>query len=146
MVFPLLRKVAEEIEKKEVGGDEENSKKDESAPAGEEEPATEEEKEPPAEMAGEQVAAGPVDPMVVMGFFASNSNITDDQFHSFAEQSGFNIHEAESIAYQLASAFMEMIRGGKGYNIDMNSVDPQQLEMGLAIEAEHTSNPSLQKK
>jgi len=90
--------------------------------------------------------AQPIDPMAIMDFFASNYDITDDQFHSFAEQNGFNIHEAEEIAYNLASAFMQMIRGGRGYNLDANSVDPQQLKWGMIIESEHSSIPAIQKK
>ncbi len=141
MKFELLEKLADEMENYE----EEDEKK--KAQPGEEEPASKEEGEDAEEMGQEQGAAsGTVDPIAVMNFFSSQGKISDADFHSFCEQNGFNIHEAESLAYGLAQKLMQFIRGGKGANLDPNTVDPRQLEWGIQIEAEHTDCPSIQKK
>lgn len=143
MISPLFTKLAEEVEKQFPP----KKKEENGAPPGEEEQATEEEEEGAEEQGEEQVAAsGTIDPKAVMDFFAQQGKIDDAAFHSFCEQNGFNVHEAESIAYSMAQKLMQILRGGKGANLDPNTVDPQQLEWGLQIESEHTDCPALQKK
>lgn len=145
MITPMLTKLADEINKQFPPQKE--KKENGTPPPGEEEEATEEEEEGAEEKEEEQGAAtGTVDPKVVMDFFAKPGKITDADFHAFCEQNGFNVHEAESIAYSLAQALMSIVRGGKGAGLDPNQVDPQQLEWGLEIEKEHTDMPCLQKK
>jgi hypothetical protein len=134
MTSPFLCKIAQEIDKsiegekdikkKEVLGEQSFEEGPEARPA----------------------PTGAIDPVAVMDFFANNDGITDEQFHSFAEQNGFDVDAAEGIAYQLAKRYMEIIRGGAGYGLDPNSVDPQQLEWGMIIESEHSGDPAMQKK
>jgi len=137
-----------ELLKKLANGVEEEEKKSPNAPVGEEEGAVSEEPEEAEEAEQEEAAAtGTVNPVAVMDFFAQQQgNITDADFHSFCEQNGFNVHEAESIAYGLAQKLMQILREGKSVGLDPNTVDPQQLEWGMKIESEHTSCPALQKK
>ena len=147
--YVMLYKLAEEVEEKPFDKKGENpfAKKDEKAPKGEEEGAKSEEQDEPQEQVEEQQAAsGTVDPVVVMDFLASSGTIDDAAFHAFAEENGFNVHEAEAIAYNLAQRFVAFLRGGKSAGMDIGSVDPQQLEMGMQIEKEHTDCPCLQKK
>lgn len=144
MSIEFLKKLANDIE------EEESKKKDENdsseIPQGEEEPATQEETDEPEEAAAEQQSAGPVDPLPIMEFFKQQGPITDAAFHSFCEQNGYNVHQAEAVAYKLAQKAMTVLGGGNGAGIDPNQVDPQQLEMGMQIESKHTACPAIQKK
>jgi len=144
MMSPILTKLAREIEQEE--------KNQSSEPEPKEEALSQEDGSVNTESSDDTTEEHPaapntsIDPLAIMDFFATNSGATDEQFHSFAEQNGFNLEAAESIAYQLASKYMEALRGGKGYGLDPNSVDPQQIEWGIAIESEHSSDPAMQLK
>ena len=133
-MFELLKKIA-------AAEDEEQKPEEES-----EEPESEEATETPVEEAAEPAPNGSVDPYAIMDFFADPSPVTDSNFHAFCEQNGFDVHQAEAVAYKLAQKYIECIRGGKGYNFDLNTVDPQQIEIGMKIEAEHSADPIMQKK
>jgi len=95
---------------------------------------------------GAAVPGGATHPSTVIDFLASNPNPDDESFHEFAEQNGLDIHSAESIAYALASKYVQFLRGGKSAGMDMSTVNPQELEMGLQVESEHTDDPTTQKK
>lgn len=95
---------------------------------------------------GQPAATGAVNPIAVMDFLGSGGPIDDAAFHSFAEQNGMDVHQAEAVAYKLAQRFVSFLRGGKSQGMDMSSIDPQQLEMGMKIEAEHADDPIIQKK
>ena len=95
---------------------------------------------------GAVVPGGSADPTAIIDFFAQNPNPDDEAYHEFAEQQGFDVHSAEQIAYALAGKYVMLLRGGKSLDADMSSVDPQQLEMGMQVESEHTDDPATQKK
>jgi hypothetical protein len=82
----------------------------------------------------------------VFDFFAQNPAPNDEAYHEFAESNGFDIHAAESAAYALAGKFIAFIRGGKSQGLDPNSVDPEQLQIGIEIESEHSADPTTCKK
>lgn len=118
-------------------------------PKEKEEPKKESKEEPKFEQKKEvegPVSASPIDGNVIINFFKENPSPTDDDFHSFCEENGFDTHVAESAAYRLAGFFVEFLSGGKGYGLNPDQFDPIQIEKGLQIESEHTSNPILQMK
>ena len=105
------------------------------------------------EIPGNEAAEGPsvpgtgsIDPKSIFDFFTQNPTPTDEQFHEFAESKGFDVQAAEAAVYVLAGKFVMFLRGGKSQGLDPNSVDPEQLEMGISVEAEHSADPATQKK
>ena len=136
MSIELLMKLAEEEEKNPF------AKKDEKEV---EEPESEEATETPEEEAAEG-HGGTADPKAIMEFFAQPGTIMDADFHAFAEQNGFDVHQAEAVAYVLAQKYMALLRGGAGAGMDPNTVDPQELEMGMEAEGKHTECPCTRKK
>lgn len=105
--------------------------------------------QPPAEQ-GQPPAAGSggVDFGAVVDFFAQNPDPNDDAFHAFCEQNGFDPHQAGAMAYSLATIAVKLLRGGRSGDpgFDINSVDPDELQMGIEVESEHIDDPSIQKK
>lgn len=92
-------------------------------------------------------STGSIDPTVIIDFLSQNPAPTDQDFHQFAESQGIDTHQAESIAYALAGRYVMLLRGGKsGGQSDTSSIDPQQLEQGIQVETEHTSDPTTAKK
>jgi hypothetical protein len=87
-----------------------------------------------------------IDPTAVFDFFAQNPAPNDEAYHEFAESNGFDVHAAEAAAYALAGKYIMFLRGGKSQGLDPNSVDPEQLQMGIDIESEHSDDPTTRKK
>lgn len=85
---------------------------------------------------------------VVIDFFEQNPNPVDDAVHQYAEENGYDNHQFENVIYRLATIAAELLRGGRSseMELDVATVDPQQLEMGVEIEYEHTTNPAIAKK
>jgi len=140
MSIDLLTKLAEEVDappfaKKEGGEEKEPVEEEESEEA---EVVPEEETEAPV--------GGAVDPMAIMEFFAQSNPVTDADFHAFAEQNGFDVHQAEAVAYKLAQKFMMFLRGGPGAGVDPNTIDPVALDAGMQAEAQSYPDPVIQKK
>lgn len=100
----------------------------------------------------EQPAAVPVgagiDGQAVLDFFAENPAPKDSDYHSFAEQNGWDPSEAEEAAYRLAGLMATFLKEGKfaesGRSVD--EFDPHQVEIGLEVEAEHSNDPVIQLK
>lgn len=78
--------------------------------------------------------------VALIDLFAQNADLTDDDFHAFAEQLGIDVHMAEQAAYKLAGIAARFIRGGKlaESGLTYDDLDPEQLQMGIEIEQEHT--------
>jgi len=81
----------------------------------------------------------------VVAFFSENPNPNDKQFHEWAEGKGFDVHEAESIAYQLASKFAAFLVGGRAKEKGMtkDKVDPKELAKGIEVEMEHIDDKEV---
>lgn len=89
----------------------------------------------------------PINPTAIMDFFYQpGKTITDDDFHAFCEQGGYDVHQAEGVAYALAQRCMMFLKEGRSQGVDPNSFDPAQIDMGIGIESEHSSDPVIQKK
>jgi len=76
----------------------------------------------------------------------SKPDLTDDEVHKLAEENNVDIHKLEQYAYKLSYMFLkEFLYSGfsKGKLFKM---DPKELEMGIKVEMEHTSNKLISKK
>jgi len=85
---------------------------------------------------------------LIMDFFSQNPNPQDADFHAFAEQNGMDVHQAETMVYTLATKAVNLIRGGASVEaqLDPNTVDPNELQMGIELEYKHTPDASIAKK
>jgi hypothetical protein len=84
----------------------------------------------------------------IIGFFVSNPNPTDAQFHSWAESLGKEPDAMEAQAYELATIAARFLNGGRSIKdgIDASKVDPQQLAMGIEVEKEHSPDELTARK
>lgn len=75
----------------------------------------------------------------VLDFLAKNPMPSDDDMHAFAEEQGFDKHEAEVVAYKFATAFSLFMTGGKANEKGLapDDVDQEQVRMGIEVELEH---------
>jgi len=84
----------------------------------------------------------------IIDFFRRNNNPTDADFHKFAEENEYDVHEAEAKAYELATLFVNFLVGGraveKGFTEE--DADPEQLKMGIEVEYEHTPDKEVAKR
>jgi hypothetical protein len=93
-------------------------------------------------------AADPKFRMKLMTFFKENPEPSDEGeggVHAFAEKEGINPHDFEESIYAILGSFF-----GAGYayerNLTEEDADPEQLEMGIEVEMEHTSDPLIAKR
>jgi hypothetical protein len=84
----------------------------------------------------------------VIFFLNTNPNPDDDDLHVWAEEQGYDVHEVETEIYKLATKFVSFLLGGKSNDEGINEedVDPEQLEMGIEVEYEHTPDEDVAKK
>lgn len=78
----------------------------------------------------------------IINFFKINEQIDDSQIHELAQRLGLNPNELENYIYSIISSF---VRGGKSKGKEM-PVDQKELEMGIAVESEHTDNKQIAEK
>ena len=45
----------------------------------------------------------------IIDFLRRNPNPSDADFHKFAEENEYDVHEAEAKAYELATSYVEML-------------------------------------
>jgi hypothetical protein len=84
----------------------------------------------------------------IMTFFKENPEPSDEGeggVHAFAEKEGINPHEFEEAIYAILGSFF-----GAGYAYERGfteeDADPEQLEMGIKVELEHTTDPLISKR
>ena len=78
----------------------------------------------------------------IIKFFKANPQPTDVQMHGLAEKLQIEAPELEQLVYSILS---DIISGGLSGGKD-TVVDPKELEMGIAVEAEHTSDSGIAEK
>ena len=78
----------------------------------------------------------------IIKWFLSNPYPKDDKVHAFAEKLGQDPDEFEGHIYMVLSSFLSE-GNSKGKDIKH---DPKQLEIGIKVEMEHTTNPVLARK
>jgi len=75
-------------------------------------------------------------------FFMENPKPEDSQIHSFAEKEGMDTHKFEEVVYELLGSFL-----GAGRSKDFKGeYDPKELEMGIKVEMEHTTDKLISRK
>ena len=102
----------------------------------------------PAEGGATQVPGAPIEITSVIDFFQQNPNPQDSDVHAFAEQNGIDPSQLESMIYGLAQKAVNLFRGGKSVDsqLDINSVNQNELQMGIEVEYEHSPDQSVAKK
>ena len=81
-------------------------------------------------------------------FFKNHPNPEDEDVHAWAAQKGYNKHEVEDKAYELATAYVQMLSKSKAdkEGVTEKDVRPKELQMGLEVEKEHTPNASTRRE
>jgi hypothetical protein len=73
----------------------------------------------------------------IVDFFSINPNPPDSDIHAFAEKEKIDTHKFEEYVYELLGSFL-----GAGRSKDFKGeYDEKEMEMGMEIEMEHTTNP-----
>ena len=90
--------------------------------------------------------AGAIDPTAIIDFFAQNPKPDSQAFNDFAQSQGIDANVANTVAYTLAGKYVMFLRGGKSSGKDISQVDPAQLDKGIQVEMEHTSDMASAKK
>lgn len=80
--------------------------------------------------------------MKIIDFFVANPYPDDDKIHAFAEEMGIDKHKFEAIIYSILSSFLCEGRS-KNFKGEYN---PQELQMGIEVEMEHTTCPLVSRK
>jgi hypothetical protein len=79
-------------------------------------------------------------------FFMENKNPTDSEFHGWAESESIDVHKAEEAAYEMAHKFAIFSQTGRWNEKGQPKVDPDELEMGIQVEYEHTKDTETAKR
>ncbi len=81
-------------------------------------------------------------PAEIIKWFLANPYPKDDEVHAFAKTLDKMPEEFEGHIYMVLSSFLSEGRS-KGKDIKH---DPKELEMGIKVEMEHTTNPLISRK
>lgn len=76
----------------------------------------------------------------IIKYLIENPNPPDKKVHAFAEKSGIEPDKLEAIIYSILSEIIHKP------DIKESEADPKELAMGIKVEMEHTSIPSLAKQ
>ena len=79
----------------------------------------------------------------VLKFFQKVPNPTDEQFHEWAEDGGYNVHKAEQTAYKIIS---DLLHKGKSKGKMPPGIPKSEVKQGIDVEKEHTPNPIIARK
>jgi len=78
----------------------------------------------------------------IIKWFLKNPYPKDDKVHAFAEKLGKDPDEFEGHIYMVLSSFLSE---GKSKGKDIKH-DPNELDMGIKVEMEHTTDPLISRK
>lgn len=76
-------------------------------------------------------------------FFRENPNPKDEKVHDLADKLGIEHSELEGNIYALLTTYLAI---GKHKDSKDDEFDPDQLKMGIEVEAEHTDDPAIAKE
>lgn len=76
----------------------------------------------------------------IMEFFKNTPPKSDEDVHALAERLGVDKHELEQKIYEILSSFLSE---GRFKKYDGPTFDEEQIQTGIEVEKEHTSNPAL---
>lgn len=84
----------------------------------------------------------------LLDYLEANNTPSDDNFHKWAEERGYDIHVVEEMAYQCASKMAMFLNNGRANEKGVTDadVDPNELKMGIKVEYEHTTDPATSKR
>lgn len=82
----------------------------------------------------------------VMDFLEKNPEPSDDAWHAWAEREGFDVHQAEAVAYALAGRLVKFLRGGRSKGVRPTGASDEEVVLGVEIESEHVDDEEIQRK
>lgn len=74
----------------------------------------------------------------VLKFFLEHQNPTDEAYHEFCEERGWNTHQAEAVAYRFATRYAQFRTGGASKGKRPADIITEEESMGQTVEYEHT--------
>lgn len=80
--------------------------------------------------------------LTVINFFMDNPSPSDDEVHNFAEELGLEPDDLEGYIYSILGS---ILGAGKSSEYD-GEYDPDELEMGIKVEMEHTHDRLIAEK
>jgi hypothetical protein len=85
---------------------------------------------------------------LLIEFFSTNPDPSDESFHKLAEDNGIEPDKLEAEAYKIATEFVSFLGNGKAreQGFSEEDADPEQLKMGVEVEKEHTTNEDTAKR
>lgn len=84
----------------------------------------------------------------LIDFLADNPDPPDSDVHDWAEEKGYDTDEVEAAIYKFATLYIKFLTGGKwnGSDLQEDEVDPDELEMGIEVEYEHTPDEATARR
>ncbi len=82
---------------------------------------------------------------VIMDFLKDNPSPDDKKMHALANKTGVDEHEFEAHVYMILGSFLGAGRA-KEKDFTEEDADSQELEWGIKIEMEHTTDPVISKR
>lgn len=81
----------------------------------------------------------------IMKLLADNPSPPDDVIHAFSDKEKINTHKFEAYIYDILGSILGHGRA-KEKGFEEGDADPKELEMGIKVEMEHTTNPLIAKR
>lgn len=81
----------------------------------------------------------------IISYFTLNKNIKDSNIHSKAEEWKINAHELENKIYDVLGSFLNAGLSNEK-QIKESDVDKNELDKGMKVEMEHTTNKKIAKR
>ena len=81
-------------------------------------------------------------------FFHENPSPSDEEFHAWVEDQGYDPSDVEAMAYRLASEISRFLHEGLAFEVGLteDDIDKNELAMGIEVEKEHTTNELIAKR
>jgi len=82
----------------------------------------------------------------LINYLNENPYPNDEEFHRYCEENNFDPHQAESVAYDLATDMARFLRQGKKNERQQQAFDQEELDKGEEIEREHTDDSAIARR
>ena len=82
----------------------------------------------------------------IFSYFIQNPNPTDEEFHEWMDDEGITYEQAYPVIYEMMSKFADLATQGFSKGEAPEDLDPEQLEMGIEVEYEHTDDYETARK
>jgi len=77
----------------------------------------------------------------IVKLFTDHPNPDDSDVHALAEKLKVDPHEFEEIIYELLTGLLKGV--GKHKSVPISEFDPEELNMGIEVELEHTDSRAI---